>query len=58
MGCVAHNGCCRRAAQVWALHSAFWKLLQAEGLHQPLLQLEMPLVIILYVKAWFKEILA
>lgn len=45
MGCVAHNGCCRRAAQVWALHSAFWKLLQAEGLHQPLMQLEMPLVI-------------
>ncbi|KAH9571445.1 hypothetical protein CY35_02G094300 [Sphagnum magellanicum] len=47
MGRVAHNGCCRRAAQVWALHSAFWKLLQAEGLHQPLLQLEMPLVKVL-----------
>ncbi|CAK9217649.1 unnamed protein product [Sphagnum jensenii] len=47
MGRVAHNGCCRRAAQVWALHSAFWKLLQAEGLHQPLMQLEMPLVKVL-----------
>jgi hypothetical protein len=44
MGCVAHNGCCRRTAHVWALHLALWKLLVSEGLHQPLLQLEMPLV--------------
>lgn len=41
---VAHNGCCRRVAQVWVLHCAFWKLLVAEGLHEALLQLEMPLV--------------
>ncbi|KAG0620039.1 hypothetical protein M758_4G184200 [Ceratodon purpureus] len=47
MGCVAHNGCCRRAAQVWVLHCAFWKLLVAEGLHEALLQLEMPLVKVL-----------
>lgn len=44
MGCVAHNGCCRRTAHVWALHLALWKLLVSEELHQPLLQLEMPLV--------------
>ncbi|XP_073390265.1 helicase and polymerase-containing protein TEBICHI isoform X3 [Physcomitrium patens] len=47
MGCVAHNGCCRRVAQIWVLHCAFWKLLVAEGLHEALLQLEMPLVRVL-----------
>lgn len=44
MSSVAHNGCCRRVAQEWVLHCAFWKLLVAEGLHKALLQLEMPLV--------------
>ncbi|KAI5071714.1 hypothetical protein GOP47_0013965 [Adiantum capillus-veneris] len=44
MGRVAHNGCCRRVAQIRALHSVIWKLVVAEGLNQPLLQQEMPLV--------------
>ncbi|KAH7283331.1 hypothetical protein KP509_34G001800 [Ceratopteris richardii] len=44
MGRVAHNGCCRRVAQIRALHTVIWKLIMAEGLNQPLLQQEMPLV--------------
>jgi hypothetical protein len=42
---VAHNGCCRRVAQIRVLHSVVWKLLTAEGLDLPLLRQEMPLVI-------------
>lgn len=47
MGRVAHNGCCRRAAQVRALHSILWKLIISEGLVQVLRSLEMPLVRVL-----------
>lgn len=47
MGRVAHNGCCRRVAQVRALHSILWKLIRSEGLVQVLRSLEMPLVRVL-----------
>ncbi|KAJ7544985.1 hypothetical protein O6H91_09G101700 [Diphasiastrum complanatum] len=47
IGQISQNGCCRRVAQVRALHLAFWKLLATEGLHEPLLQVEMPLVKVL-----------
>ncbi|BBN13748.1 DNA polymerase theta [Marchantia polymorpha subsp. ruderalis] len=47
MGRVSHNGCCRRAAQTRALHSALWKLLVSEGLNHPLSMIEMPLVRVL-----------
>lgn len=44
---AAHNGCCRRAAQVRALSSVLWKLLISEELMEVLLNVEMPLVNIL-----------
>ncbi|KAM1247252.1 hypothetical protein TB2_043362 [Malus domestica] len=44
---AAHNGCCRRAAQIRALCSVLWKLLVAEGLTEALLNIEIPLVNIL-----------
>ncbi|KAH9300440.1 hypothetical protein KI387_012023, partial [Taxus chinensis] len=47
MGRVAHNGCCRRVAQVRALHSNLWKLIVSEGLVHVLRSLEMPLVKVL-----------
>jgi len=47
MGRVAHNGCCRRVAQVRALHSILWKLIISEGLVQVLRSVEMPLVRVL-----------
>ena len=54
MGRVAHNGYCRRATQVHALHSILWKLIISEGLVQVLRSLEMPLVsTILLLFYWF-----
>ncbi|CAM6130031.1 unnamed protein product [Calypogeia fissa] len=47
MGGVSFNGCCRRVAQIQALHSALWKRLISEGLHHPLLAIEMPMVKVL-----------
>lgn len=44
---AAHNGCCRRAAQVRALSSVLWKLLISEELMEVLLNVEMPLVNVL-----------
>lgn len=41
---AAHNGCCRRVAQVRALGSVLWKLLVAEGLVEVLMKIENPLV--------------
>ncbi|XP_024542477.1 helicase and polymerase-containing protein TEBICHI-like isoform X1 [Selaginella moellendorffii] len=43
----AHNGCCRRAAQIRGLHSVLYKLLLSEALHDPLMRLEMPMVRVL-----------
>ena len=40
----AHNGCCRRVAQIRALSSVFWKLLKSEELVEVLLSIEIPLV--------------
>ncbi|XP_065030525.1 helicase and polymerase-containing protein TEBICHI isoform X5 [Musa acuminata AAA Group] len=44
---AAHNGCCRRVAQVRALGSVLWKLLVAEGLVEVLMKIENPLVAVL-----------
>ncbi|URD79344.1 HELICc [Musa troglodytarum] len=44
---AAHNGCCRRVAQVRALGSVLWKLLVAEGLVEVLMKIENPLVEVL-----------
>ncbi|CAN1785302.1 Helicase and polymerase-containing protein TEBICHI [Linum perenne] len=44
---VAHNGCCRRVAQIRALSSVLWKLLISEGLLEPLNTIEIPLVNVL-----------
>ncbi|CAI0441279.1 unnamed protein product [Linum tenue] len=44
---VAHNGCCRRVAQMRALCAVLWKLLIAEGLVRPLDDIEIPLVNVL-----------
>ncbi|XP_022856955.1 helicase and polymerase-containing protein TEBICHI-like isoform X2 [Olea europaea var. sylvestris] len=44
---VAHNGCCRRAAQTRALHSVLWKLLVSEELIETLVTSEIPLVNVL-----------
>ncbi|GLU01406.1 hypothetical protein SLE2022_187150 [Rubroshorea leprosula] len=44
---VAHNGCCRRVAQIRALSSALWKLLISEELIEVLLNIETPLVNVL-----------
>lgn len=41
---VAHNGCCRRVAQIRALCSVLWKLVISEGLAEALGATEMPLV--------------
>lgn len=41
---VAHNGCCRRAAQIRALCSVLWKLLVSEKLVEALMSIEIPLV--------------
>ena len=41
---AAHNGCCRRVAQVRALHCVLWKLLVSEGLVDALMSIELPLV--------------
>lgn len=43
----AHNGCCRRVAQIRALCSVLWKLLVSEELVEVLLKIEIPLVKIL-----------
>ncbi|XP_057525105.1 helicase and polymerase-containing protein TEBICHI isoform X3 [Amaranthus tricolor] len=44
---AAHNGCCRRVAQVRALHCVLWKLLVSEGLVDALMSIELPLVHVL-----------
>ncbi|XP_073110579.1 helicase and polymerase-containing protein TEBICHI isoform X1 [Elaeis guineensis] len=44
---AAHNGCCRRAAQVRALVSVLLKLLVSEGLVEVLTRIENPLVKVL-----------
>ncbi|KAI9097672.1 hypothetical protein K1719_025443 [Acacia pycnantha] len=44
---AAHNGCCRRAAQMRALCSVLWKLLVSEELVGVLMSIEIPLVIVL-----------
>ncbi|XP_022996478.1 helicase and polymerase-containing protein TEBICHI isoform X2 [Cucurbita maxima] len=44
---VAHNGCCRRAAQTRALCSVLWKLIISEELLEALNKIEIPLVSIL-----------
>lgn len=41
---AAHNGCCRRAAQMRALSSVLWKLLVSEELVGVLISIEIPLV--------------
>lgn len=41
---AAHNGCCRRAAQIRALQCVLWKLLTSEELVDALLGIELPLV--------------
>lgn len=44
---AAHNGCCRRAAQIRALYNVLWKLLVSEELAESVLQVEIPLVHVL-----------
>ncbi|XAR70897.1 DNA-directed DNA polymerase [Bertholletia excelsa] len=44
---VAHNGCCRRVAQIRAFCSVLWKLLVAEELVEALTSIEIPLVNVL-----------
>lgn len=41
---AAHNGCCRRVAQIRALCSVLWKLLVSEELVVVLMGIEIPLV--------------
>lgn len=41
---AAHNGCCRRVAQIRELSSVLWKLLISEELVEVLLNIEIPLV--------------
>lgn len=50
---AAHNGCCRRAAQIRALHSVLWKLLNSEGLVEALTNIEIPLVNFLLLPALY-----
>ena len=40
---AAHNGCCRRVAQIRALSSVLWKLLVSEKLVEVLMDIEIPL---------------
>lgn len=42
------NGCCRRVAQTRALWSVLWKLVVSEELTEALLDVEIPLVNLLY----------
>ncbi|CAL5359107.1 unnamed protein product [Camellia sinensis] len=44
---AAHNGCCRRVAQIRALCSVLWKLLISEELVEALTSIEIPLVNVL-----------
>ncbi|KAL8537172.1 hypothetical protein ACS0TY_012379 [Phlomoides rotata] len=44
---AAHNGCCRRVAQTRALSSVVWKLVNSEGLVEPLMTVEVRLVNVL-----------
>ncbi|XP_057957397.1 helicase and polymerase-containing protein TEBICHI isoform X2 [Malania oleifera] len=44
---AAHNGCCRRVAQIRALCSVLWKLLVSEELVEALMSIEIPLVNVL-----------
>ncbi|XP_019052387.1 PREDICTED: helicase and polymerase-containing protein TEBICHI isoform X2 [Nelumbo nucifera] len=44
---AAHNGCCRRVAQIRALGSVLWKLLVSEELSETLTNIENPLVNVL-----------
>ncbi|XP_071919297.1 helicase and polymerase-containing protein TEBICHI isoform X1 [Coffea arabica] len=44
---AAHNGCCRRVAQIRALSSVLWKLLISEELVEAFLSIEIPLVNVL-----------
>lgn len=44
MGKAAHNGCCRRVAQIRALASFLWKIITSEGLAEVLMKIEYPLV--------------
>ncbi|XP_030507404.2 helicase and polymerase-containing protein TEBICHI [Cannabis sativa] len=44
---AAHNGCCRRVAQIRALCSVLWKLIVSDELTEALLNVEIPLVNIL-----------
>lgn len=41
---AAHNGCCRRVAQIRVLSSVLWKLVISEELVESLLSIEIPLV--------------
>ncbi|KAL2974871.1 hypothetical protein AAZX31_14G127200 [Glycine max] len=41
---AAHNGCCRRVAQIRALSSVLWKLLVSEKLVEVLMDIEIPLL--------------
>ncbi|KAM7276027.1 hypothetical protein ACFE04_017893 [Oxalis oulophora] len=50
---VAHNGCCRRVAQVRALCSALWKLLASEQLIEVLVNIEIPLANLAVVLAHY-----
>ena len=46
-GAAARNGCCRRVAQIREVDRKLWKLLPEEGLREPLLEIEMPLLPVL-----------
>lgn len=43
---AAHDGCCRRVAQIRALGSVLWKLIVSEELVEALVSIENPLVTI------------
>eukprot|EP00850_Spirogloea_muscicola_P023061 SM000326S12429 [mRNA] locus=s326:82656:94371:+ [translate_table: standard] len=47
VGRVSHDGCCRRVAQVRALHGVLGKMVLSEGLQISLSSVEMPLVRVL-----------
>ncbi|KAK1313667.1 hypothetical protein QJS10_CPA06g00657 [Acorus calamus] len=50
---AAHNGCCRRVAQIRALYSVLWKLLVSEDLVGAFVSIENPLVKVLaYMELW------
>ncbi|EPS68789.1 hypothetical protein M569_05979, partial [Genlisea aurea] len=44
---AAHNGCCSRAAQIRALLTVLWKLLESENLVEPLMTIEVRLTNVL-----------